>query len=151
MRSSPFTVTRATSVEWASPAGLGLGTTARKVAPFVGTDKAGCVFPCNKPAVSKTDNCAPFSVVNTKALSPDAKATCVGRPGKGIVVCGWNDFVWIFSSPVGAEMAFRTDSELVMASESGPAPTTMPLVGATAKSEQEGIGRASEGQGVGRS
>jgi len=48
-------------------------------------------------------------------------------------------------------MAFRTDSELATASESGPAPTTTPFVDAIAKSEQEGAGRASEGQGVGRS
>lgn len=48
-------------------------------------------------------------------------------------------------------MACRTDSEVAMASESGPAPTTRPLVDAIARSEQVGAGRASEGQGLGRS
>ena len=73
----------------------------------------------------------------------------MGRAGRGIVACGWNAFVLTFSSPVGAEIAFLTVSELDMASESGPAPTTMPFVDATAKSEDVGAGRASAGQGVG--
>jgi hypothetical protein len=60
----------------------------RKVAPSVGMDMAGCAFGCNRVPVSKTDSWDPFSVASTNAVSPEANAICVGRPGRGMVACG---------------------------------------------------------------
>ena len=87
-------------------------------------------------------------MASTRASSPEVKATCVGRAGRGIVACGWKGFVLALSS-VAAEIAFLTASEEAIANESGPAPIMMPFVGATARSEDDGAGRASSGQAVG--
>lgn len=52
-RSSPLVVMSATSDECASSdGGAGFGARDRKVAPFVGIDKAGCALPVVKLVVS---------------------------------------------------------------------------------------------------
>lgn len=89
-------------------------------------------------------------MAKTKALSPEAKATCVGRAGRGRVACGSKGLVLTLLSPVVAPMAFRTASDDAITSEFGAPPATIPLVGATARRELVGAGRASSGQGVGR-
>lgn len=68
---------------------------------------------------------------------------------RGTVAYGWKGFVLTFSS-VAWEIAFLTASDLPITRESGAAPTTIPLVGATARREDVGAGRASLGQGEGR-
>lgn len=143
-------MTSATRDERISSDGAGLGTIARRVVPFIGMANAGCGFPVNRVAVWNTASSAPFSVANIKALSPEAKVTCVGRAGRGTVACGSKGLVLTLLSPVVALMAFRTASDDVITSELGAAPTTIPLVGATARRELVGAGRASSGQGVGR-
>jgi hypothetical protein len=132
-------VTKATKVE----VGSGLGARNRIDTPFVGTDKAGCEFPCTKVSVWKTVIWDPFSVARINASSLAVNATWVGRAGRGIVACGWKGLVLTLSSPVeGASMAFLIESMVATTRQSGPAPTTMPLVCATAKREVFGEGSA---------
>ena len=146
---SPFTVIRATSGELTSPEGAGFGMAVRKVTPLVGMENAGWALGCDRLDVSYIMTCGPLSVAKRKALSAEQNAICVGRAGRDIFDCGSNGFVLTFSLPVGAEIALRIFSVVDVTRQSGPAPTTTPLVDATAKREDVGDGSASSGHGVG--
>lgn len=114
-------------------------------------ENAGWASDCDRLPVSNIITCDPLSVAKMKASSPEQNAICVGRAGSWIFDCGSNGFVFILSFPVGAEIAFRIFSVVDVTRQSGPAPTTTPLVAATAKRQDVGEGSAPAGHGVGSS